>query len=149
LQLLPVRLDPQTQRQRRATRFRQGRRPGLRKVHPAMKSFRERNPIIIGAVAVALTAVVAISALNYNRLPFFSTGTTYSAYFDDAGGLVTDAPVQVSGLRAGKVRSITLDPRGVLVSFTVDDNIRLGDRTEAAIKTISLLGNKILEVSPR
>ena len=37
----------------------------------------------------------------------------------------------------------------MLVTFTVDDDIRLGDRTEAAIKTKSLLGTKILEVTPR
>lgn len=114
-----------------------------------MKSFQERNPVIIGAVCLALVAVVILGALNYNRLPFFATGTTYSAYFEEAGGLMADAPVQVSGLRSGKVRSITLDPHGVLVTFTVDDSIRLGDRTEAAIKTIALLGNKVLEVTPR
>ena len=37
----------------------------------------------------------------------------------------------------------------VLVKFTVDNNIRLGDRTEAAVKTKSLLGAKVLEVTPR
>ena len=45
--------------------------------------------------------------------------------------------------------SIELDGPRVLVKFTVDKNIRLGDRTEAAIKTKGLLGSKILEVSSR
>ena len=49
----------------------------------------------------------------------------------------------------GKVETIELDGPQVLVSFSVDRNIRLGDRTEAAVKTKSLLGAKILEVSPR
>ena len=35
------------------------------------------------------------------------------------------------------------------MKFKVDKNIRLGDRTEAAIKTKSLLGTKYLEVTPR
>ena len=46
-------------------------------------------------------------------------------------------------------QSIELDGPRVLVKFNVDKNIRLGDRTEAAIKTKSLLGTKILEVTSR
>ena len=37
----------------------------------------------------------------------------------------------------------------MLVTFNVDDDIEVGDRTEAAIKTKSLLGAKFLEVTPR
>lgn len=114
-----------------------------------MKSFRERNPIIIGITSLAVVAAVTLAALNVNRLPFVSGGKTYSAYFEEAGGLMTDAPVRVSGLQAGLVKSISLTPQGVLISFTVADNIRLGERTEASIKTTSLLGNKVLEVTPR
>jgi len=114
-----------------------------------MKSFQERNPLIIGAIAVAVVVAVCVAALNYTRLPFLSSGSTYAAYFDEAGGLVTGAPVQVSGFKAGQVKSISLDSQGVLVTFTVADGIRLGERTEASINTISLLGNKVLEVTPR
>ena len=57
--------------------------------------------------------------------------------------------VQVSGVKVGQVRSITLDGPRVLVSFTVDDAIEVGDRSEAAIKTKSLLGAKFLELTPR
>jgi phospholipid/cholesterol/gamma-HCH transport system substrate-binding protein len=118
-------------------------------VHPEMKSIRERNPIVIGAVSLAVIVALTVGALNFNRLPFLTDGTTYSAYFEEAGGLKTESPVQVSGLEAGMVKSISLTTRGVLVAFTVADNIRLGEQTEAAIKTTALLGNKVLEVTPR
>ena len=118
-------------------------------MHTKVKSFRERNPLIIGAILLPLIAIVTVGALNYQRLPFISGGKTYSAYFEEAGALETGAPVQVSGFRAGRVKSISLTPRGVLVTFTVADNIRLGERTEATIKSTTLLGNKVLEVSPR
>ena len=98
-----------------------------------MKSFRERNPLIIGAISLALIAIVTVGTLNYRRLPFISDGNTYSAYFEEAGALETGAPVQVSGFRAGRVKSISLTPQGVLITFSVADNIRLGERTEATI----------------
>ncbi|MHA3021762.1 MCE family protein [Mycobacterium sp. BMJ-28] len=114
-----------------------------------MKSFRERNPIIIGAISLILVATVTVGALNYNSLPFLSTGNRYSAYFEEAGGLTTGAPVQVAGFTSGQVKKITLEPEGVLIEFTVADDIRLGEQTEASVKTETLLGNKLLEVAPR
>ncbi|HTI73506.1 MAG TPA: MCE family protein [Mycobacterium sp.] len=114
-----------------------------------MKTFSERNPLVVGAIGVAATISVVLGALNYGKLPFVNSNKTYSAYFNEAGGLLTGAPVQVSGLRAGRVDSIDLDGPRVFVTFEVDKSIRLGERTEAAIKTKSVLGAKILEISPR
>ncbi|QVI27236.1 MCE family protein [Mycolicibacterium neoaurum] len=114
-----------------------------------MKPFRERNLAVIGAIGITVVLAAVVIGFNFTRIPFLSGADTYTAYFDELGGLTSDAPVQVSGVRAGQVQSISLTPEGVLVKFTVDDSIRLGERTEAAIKTKSLLGNKVVEVTPR
>jgi phospholipid/cholesterol/gamma-HCH transport system substrate-binding protein len=114
-----------------------------------MKSFSERNPLIICAVGVGLTIAVVVGALNYKLLPFFNTNNHYSAYFAEAGGLIPGAAVQVRGFRVGQVDSLDLDDVGVLINFNVSKDIHLGDRTEATIKTKSLLGAKTLEVIPR
>lgn len=114
-----------------------------------MKQFSERSPLIIGAIGLAATAGLVLAALQFDKLPFFSSGKTYSAYFSEAGGLKGNASVQVSGYRVGQVSNIQLDGPKVLVTFKIADNVRLGERTEAAIKTNTLLGTKILEVTPR
>jgi phospholipid/cholesterol/gamma-HCH transport system substrate-binding protein len=114
-----------------------------------MKTFSERNPFVIGAVGVGIVVAVTAVALNYDKLPFLDQDKTYSAYFAEAGGLIPGSPVQVSGLRVGRVDSVELDGAQVLVTFNVAKDIRLGDRTEAAVKTKSLLGAKVIEVTPR
>ena len=114
-----------------------------------MRSFSERSPMLIGTVGVVAVLTVVLAALNYQRLPFVNQAKDYSAYFADAGGLRSGASVDISGFPAGKVSSIELDGPGVLVRFSVDKTIFLGDRTEAAIKTKSLLGSKVLDVIPR
>lgn len=113
-----------------------------------MKSFAERNRLAIGTVGIVVVAAVALAALQYQRLPFFNQGTRVSAYFADAGGLRTGNTVEVSGYPVGKVSSISLDGPGVLVEFKVDTDVRLGNRTEVAIKTKGLLGSKFLDVTP-
>ena len=110
---------------------------------------RDRNPVIVGAVGIALTAAVVVAATQYDKLPIVNSTKTYSAYFAEAGGLSAGAPVQVAGSPVGKVSDVSLDGARVLISFTVDKSIRLGDRTEAAIKTKTLLGARVVEVSPR
>ena len=114
-----------------------------------MRPFRERNLALIGGVGLSVILTLAVGALNYNRLPFLSSGDRYTAYFDEVGGLTVGAPVEVSGFGAGQVRDIALEPEGALITFTVDNEIRLGTQTEAEIKTTSLLGTKVLSVRPR
>ena len=112
-----------------------------------MKPLTEYNPKIVGAVGCAATAAVVAAALSLNQLPFLNTDNKYSAYFAEAGGLTAGAPVQVAGFRVGDVTDVKLDGARVLVDFTVDRDIRLGERSEAAIKTETLLGARMLEVS--
>ena len=114
-----------------------------------MRSFSERNPLVIGAISFGVIAVTVLSALNYNRLPIFNQDKRYSAYFAEASGLRSNSDVQVSGFPVGKVSSIELDGSRVLVKFAVAKSIWIGDRTEASIKTRSLLGTKVLEITPR
>ncbi|NVN48467.1 MCE-family protein MceC [Mycolicibacterium hippocampi] len=114
-----------------------------------MKSFAERNPLVIGIVGAAVVSLAVVGALQYQNLPVVNQVNTYSAYFADAGGLFTGATVEVSGYPAGRVSGIELDGAAVLVRFTVDKNIAMGEATHAGIKTKSLLGTKMLAVVPQ
>ena len=114
-----------------------------------MKSFSERNPAVIGMIGIALAAALVFGALQYKKLPFFNPGRTYSAYFAESSGLRPGAPAQVAGFRVGQVSDVKLDGPRVLVTFSVDKHIHMGDRTEAAIRTKSLLGAKVLDITPR
>ena len=109
-----------------------------------MKSFSERNPFVIGAVGVAVTLAMLIAALELRQAAVLQHQQAYAAYFAEAGGLIPGAAVQVSGFEVGKVNSVELDKGRVLVTFNMDKKIRMGDRSEAAIKTKSLLGAKVL-----
>ncbi|RBO87509.1 phospholipid/cholesterol/gamma-HCH transport system substrate-binding protein [Nocardia puris] len=110
----------------------------------------QRSPAVtIGVVGIVLAIAIALSALQFDRLPFIRGGATFTAHFADAGGLLPGDPVQVAGVRSGRVEDVELDGARVLVRFTLDEAIVLGDRTSAAIKTNTVLGRKSLEVAPQ
>src|SRR5258708_7384374 len=100
-----------------------------------MTSFATRHRVLTGAISIAVIVGIALAALNYEKLPFINSGKHYSAIFAEAGGLRSGAAVQVAGYRVGEVTSVELDGAQVLVSFTAANDIDLGDRSEAAIKT--------------
>lgn len=114
-----------------------------------MKTFSERNPVVLGIVGALAIFTIVMGSLNWQKIPFLNPGHTYSAYFADAGGLSTGSGVEVSGLPVGRVSSIDLQDSKVLVKFRINGDIHLGDRTLAAIKTKGLLGTKMLDVTPR
>lgn len=91
-----------------------------------MKRFSERNPIIIGAVSIAVIAALVLFGLTYDKLPFLGGERTYSAYFADAAALRTGADVEVSGSKVGKVTAVSLDGSKARVEFTVSRDISLG-----------------------
>ncbi|OBG57397.1 MULTISPECIES: MCE family protein [unclassified Mycobacterium] len=103
----------------------------------------------IGAMGVFILVCVTIAAFNYDKLPFVKNTNDYAAYFSEAGGIRAGNSVRVSGMGVGRVTGIKLEGTKVRVSFTVRDFITLGDRTEAAIKTETILGAKMLELTSR
>ncbi|MFD5246447.1 MCE family protein [Amycolatopsis sp. NPDC058340] len=113
-----------------------------------MKSFQKRNPIPIALVGISVLLLGFIAALNSDDLPVIGGGTTYSADFSEASGLQEDNDVRVAGVKVGKVSEIKLDGDKVRISFKVKD-AWLGDKTSAAIKIKTVLGQKYLALDPQ
>ena len=116
---------------------------------PKIKPLADRNRLAVGVVGILVVVLAVIAAFSYDKLPFIKGTTDYSAYFAEAGGIKSGSDVRVSGMSVGRVSEVKLEGTKVLVGFTVDDDVELGDRTEASIKTETVLGNKMLEITPR
>lgn len=116
---------------------------------PTIKPLAERNRLVVGAVGIALVTAIVVAAFLYDKLPFIKGTSNYSAYFSEAGGIKPGSDVRVSGMDVGRVSRIKLEGNQVLVTFTVRNGVDLGERTEAAIRTETVLGAKVLELTSR
>lgn len=110
--------------------------------------FRERNPVIIGAVSLAVIAAMILTAFRAQDLPLIGGGDTFYAAFSEAGGLKPNDEVRIAGVRVGKVESVELDGNHVKVTFRVKTDSEFGDQTRAAIKVKTLLGAMFLALEP-
>ncbi|MGZ4475034.1 MAG: MCE family protein [Nocardioides sp.] len=110
--------------------------------------FRERNPVIIGAVSLAVIATLILAAFRAQDLPLIGGGDTYYAAFSESGGLKANDEVRIAGVRVGKVESVGLEGDHVKVTFRVDSGAEFGTETHAAIKVKTLLGAMYLALEP-
>lgn len=113
-----------------------------------MKPFRERNPVVIGAVSILVMALALLAAFRAQDLPLIGGGDTYYANFTEAGGLRVNDEVRIAGVRVGKVEAVELDDGEVRVKFRIQDDSPFGKDTGAAIKVKTLLGSMFLALEP-
>ncbi|NUP16791.1 MAG: MCE family protein [Streptomyces sp.] len=116
---------------------------------PRLSPFRERNPVVIGAVGLTVLALLTVAAFNADRLPVIGDGETYSAAFAEAGGLKPGDEVRIAGVKVGKVEEVDLDGDHVKVTFKLKGEPGFGTDTGASIRVRTILGAKYLALHPK
>ena len=110
--------------------------------------FRERNPVIVGAVSLAAVVLLVMAAFRAQDLPLIGGGDTYYAAFAESGGLKANDEVRIAGVRVGKVEDVALDGDHVKVTFRIESGSGFGTDTRAEIKVKTLLGAMYLGLVP-
>ncbi|CAH2604710.1 Outer membrane lipid asymmetry maintenance protein MlaD [Rhodovastum atsumiense] len=104
-------------------------------------------------LAGAVVLVVALGFLGYavantGRTPV--AGYTLQARFDRIDGLNIGSDVRVAGVKVGSVTAARIDPQTyqAMVSFTVQDGVKLPTDSSAEVTSDGLLGGKYLSLVP-
>ena len=109
--------------------------------------FRDRNPVVIGAVGLGVIAAMLLLAFNLESLPILA-GPAHAAALSEAGGLEPGDDVRIAGVKVGKVTAVDLEGDHVRVDFRVGRSTRLGSRTSATVRIKTILGQKFLALVP-
>ena len=104
----------------------------------------ERNPVVIGIVAVVIIAVVTVGALSIQGSDIRG-GYNLTAEFGDAAGLRPGDDIFIAGVRAGTVTEVDIVDDHVEVGLSVNGH-ELPDETRAAIVVRTLTGSRGLEL---
>ncbi|MET7326774.1 MlaD family protein [Nonomuraea sp. NPDC005650] len=115
----------------------------------ALKSFRDRNRIVVGLASLATLAAILAGTFLVGNLGLLEGGYYMSGVFVDSGGLRTGNDVRVAGVRVGKVTEVRADyaQGNVVVTWKVDDDVRLGRGTRADIALSNLLGGRYVKLT--
>lgn len=109
-----------------------------------------RKNVEFGVGAFVLAGILALAYLSVKLggLDIFDAGTyEISAKFTSATGLRRGAPVEMAGVRIGRVSGISLDGEDAKLTLRLDENIRLSRDAIASIRTKGILGDKYISLS--
>lgn len=113
-----------------------------------MKSFRDRNPYLVGIISVLVLGSATGFAFLVGTLNLLEDAYPMEAVFTDASGLRSGDDVKVAGVKVGRVTGLDVDRAigAVTVSWVVDDGVEIGDGARAEIALSSLLGAKEVRI---
>jgi len=105
-------------------------------------------------IAVGLFLLIGLGCLAYLSLKlgeiklWGSSDYIVYATFSNVGGLKNKATVTMAGVTIGQVENIRLKDGQALVTLTIHKDVKLEEDVIASIKTMGIIGDKYLAVSP-
>lgn len=113
-----------------------------------MKSFRDRNPYVVGIFSVLTILGIVGFAFSIGILQLFKSKYQASAVFSDAAGIKRGDDVKMAGIKIGLVTGIGPDRinGNVIVEFQVDSGVKVADNATAEIALETLLGTRFLRL---
>ncbi|MGW4245449.1 MlaD family protein [Nocardia sp. NPDC004722] len=93
------------------------------------------------ALVVLLVAVGVLYALPIGK-------TTYTADLTEGRSVHAGDEVRIAGVHVGSVKSLRLLPDRVRMTFTVSDNVVLGDQTTLEVRMLTVVGGHYVAAFP-
>ncbi|GAB19803.1 Mce family protein [Gordonia effusa NBRC 100432] len=101
--------------------------------------------LILPAIGVLAAAYLAVSVVQYTP---WKSRMTFGLTMPDSGGLLSDSPVLLRGVRIGKVTSVVRENEAVRVTMDVESGAKIPTRTGLRVESMSLLGEPYVNFAP-
>jgi phospholipid/cholesterol/gamma-HCH transport system substrate-binding protein len=110
---------------------------------------QKTSEIIVGLFVLVGIACLGYLAIKLGKLEVLgNSGYTVYADFSTVAGLKRGDPVEIAGVKVGRVDSLGLaDDRARLV-LRIDDGVKLQEDVIASVRARGLIGEKFVLVSP-
>lgn len=109
-----------------------------------------RTEIVVGLFVAVGIACLGYLAIKLGKLEVFgASGYTVVADFPSVAGLKVGDPVEIAGVKIGRVEALGLsdDDRARLV-LRLNDGVKLQDDVIASVRARGLIGDKFVLVTP-
>ncbi|MDE3085565.1 MAG: MCE family protein [Acidobacteriota bacterium] len=113
-----------------------------------MRSFTERNPKIIGTIAVVVASAIVLGVILLNR-SVFTPAYTIHARLTNAAGIGKGTEVSLAGVKVGTVRAVHVKGDAVVADLAIDHGVTLPQDTAAQVKVQTVLGVLDVSLEPR
>jgi phospholipid/cholesterol/gamma-HCH transport system substrate-binding protein len=108
-----------------------------------------RTDVVVGLFVLVGLTCLGYLAIRLGKLELFaSQGYVVFADFASVAGLKLGDPVEIAGVRIGRVEGIGLADDKARLSLRLSDGIKLQEDVIASVRARGLIGDKFVLVSP-
>lgn len=108
-----------------------------------------RTEIIVGLFVVVGIACLGYLAIKLGKLEVFgASGYTVFGDFPSVAGLKVGDPVEIAGVRVGRVESMGLADDRARVILRLSDGVQLQEDVIASVRARGLIGDKFVLITP-
>jgi phospholipid/cholesterol/gamma-HCH transport system substrate-binding protein len=110
---------------------------------------QSRTDIIVGVFVLLGLVCLGYLAIRLGKLEVFGAqGYVVFADFVSVAGLKLGDPVEIAGVRIGKVEGIGLAEDRARLTLRISDGIKLQDDVIASVRARGLIGDKFVLIAP-
>jgi phospholipid/cholesterol/gamma-HCH transport system substrate-binding protein len=107
------------------------------------------SELIVGLFVLAGIACLGYLAIKLGKLEVLGeSGYSVYADFPTVAGLKRGDPVEIAGVRVGRVESIGLSDDRARLVLRLNDGVKLQDDVIASVRARGLIGDKFVLISP-
>ncbi|MEX2281382.1 MAG: MlaD family protein [Gemmatimonadota bacterium] len=112
---------------------------------------KRRNEVLVGLAVIGGIVVIVFGTIWLKGMKLGEQPRIITARFEEAGSLLKGNNVKLRGVLIGRVEDIQLEPSGagVLVSMSIDPEVRLPDDPVVIVAPETLFGDWGAQISPR
>lgn len=105
------------------------------------------NPLKVGLLTLAAMASVVVMSLKItSNQSGFGSHVQYRTMLKDASGIFEKTPIKVAGINAGRIKKIELVGSEALVTFEIQEKVKVTPNAKLKIKSVGLLGDKFIDM---
>jgi phospholipid/cholesterol/gamma-HCH transport system substrate-binding protein len=108
-----------------------------------------RTDVVVGVFVLAGIICLGYLAIRLGRLELFGNrGYVVHADFVSVAGLKLGDPVEIAGVKVGKVESLGLAEDRARIVLRLDPQVKLQEDVIASVRARGLIGDKFVLISP-
>jgi phospholipid/cholesterol/gamma-HCH transport system substrate-binding protein len=108
-----------------------------------------RTEIIVGVFVLAGLVCLGYLAIRLGKIELFGTqGYVVFADFVSVAGIKLGDPIEIAGVRIGKVEAIGLADDRARLTLRVSEGVKLQEDVIASVRARGLIGDKFVLVTP-
>jgi phospholipid/cholesterol/gamma-HCH transport system substrate-binding protein len=110
---------------------------------------QSRTEVLVGIFVLAGLVCLGYLAIRLGKLELFGTqGYVVVADFVSVAGIKLGDPIEIAGVRIGKVEAIGLADDRARLTLRVSEGIKLQEDVIASVRARGLIGDKFVLVTP-